>query len=186
MGLRCFVAIELPAELKETIGERTGGLRASCRGVKWVPPKNLHLTLKFLGYTAESLIPEIQEMLREAASAHRAFGIVFRGAGVFPDLRRPRVVWVGVEDSHAIIALQRDVEQSLSALGFAPEGRPYSPHLTLGRVKSPQHMGALKKEIEALKDAGFGSMEVDGISLMKSDLKPSGAEHERLFRAVLG
>lgn len=186
MGLRCFVAIELPDELRETIGELTRGLRASCGNVKWVPPKNLHLTLKFLGDTEESLIPEIREKLHEAASSHQPFSIAFRGAGAFPDLRRPRVVWAGAEDSHALVSLQRDVEKALSSLGFAPEGRPYSPHLTLGRVKSPGHTALLKREIEALKDTGFGLVEVAGISLMKSELKPSGAEHERLFMAVLG
>jgi len=186
MGLRCFVAIELPAALKETIGELTRGLRASCRNVKWVPPGNLHLTLKFLGDTEESLIPEIREKLREAASSHQPFSIAFRGAGAFPDLRRPRVVWAGVQDSQAVVYLQQDVEKALSSLGFAPEVRPFSPHLTLGRVKSPGHTGLLKRGIEALGDAEFGSARVGSISLMKSDLKPSGAEYERLFEAALG
>lgn len=185
MDLRCFIAIELPPELKDTIHGLTGGLRASGARVKWVPAENLHLTLKFLGNTPEETVPDIRDRLAGVSALHPAFTLEFRGAGAFPDLRWPRVVWAGVLDSDALLGLQRDVEEAMGELGFAPEGKAYSPHLTLGRVKSPGGLAGLRGELAALGDTVFGSVRVGEVSLMKSELGPSGARHERLFGVAL-
>jgi 2'-5' RNA ligase len=186
LGLRCFIAIELSAGLREKIGRETGGLRASEADVRWVPAENLHLTLKFLGSVPDELVPDIRAGLARVARGHARHCVRLAGTGVFPDPRRPRVVWVGVEDSEGVSALQRDVEAAMEGLGFEPEGRPYTPHLTLGRVKSPRGRSALMEELGALRDADFGEQEVREVSLMKSELRPGGARYERLFAAPLG
>jgi 2'-5' RNA ligase len=181
MDLRCFIAIELPPELKESIHGLTGGLRSSGARAKWVLAENLHLTLKFLGNTPEEMIDEVKEGMARASAGHDAVTLVFRGAGAFPDIRRPRVVWVGVEDSGVLSALQRDMEEAMAALGFAPDGRDYSPHLTIGRIKSQGGLMRLRGELEALGDTVFGTARVSGVSLMKSELGPAGARYERLL-----
>jgi 2'-5' RNA ligase len=109
-----------------------------------------------------------------------------KGAGVFPDRKRPRVVWVGLEDSDELVSIQRDVEEAMAGVGFEPEGRAYSPHLTIGRLKSPRRRDILLRELDSLVGVEFGRMEVAEISLMQSTLKPSGAEYSRLLAAPLG
>ncbi|GAB4390405.1 MAG: RNA 2',3'-cyclic phosphodiesterase [Thermodesulfovibrionales bacterium] len=186
MDLRCFVAVELPEELKKNIDRETGRLRAADADVKWVRAENLHLTLKFLGRTPEERLPAIRERLGAAAARHRGFRIRLAGAGAFPGARRPRVVWIGVSDSEALAALQKDVDAALAELGYEAEARDFTAHLTLGRVKSPRGGAALQAGIEALAGKEFGEAEVRGVSLMKSDLSPAGARYSRLYLAPLG
>jgi 2'-5' RNA ligase len=186
MDLRCFIAIELPEDLRRRIGEVTEGLRSTEADVRWVRPEGMHLTLKFLGSTPEELVPEIKSRLTEAVSGHEKMHLRLSGAGVFPNERRPRVVWIGLLDSDRLIGLQRDVEVALEALGFEPDGRPFTPHLTLGRLRSPRGSAALLRELEALKDASFDEIEVEEIAVMRSELKPSGAVYHRLHSIPLG
>jgi 2'-5' RNA ligase len=181
MDLRCFIAIELPEALRREIGARTEGLRSTDADVRWVPQENLHLTLKFLGRVPEELLPEINSSLTEAMGSHRRLSLRFSGAGVFPSVRRPRVVWIGVVDSDRLTALQQDVEGAMEALGFESEHRPFSPHLTLGRLRSQRGSAALLRELDAIKDAAFDDVEVEDIAVMKSELKPTGAKYHRLF-----
>lgn len=185
MDLRCFVAIELPHELCNNISGLTSGLRASRAKVRWVPGENLHLTLKFLGNTPEGLLPDIRDGLSAAATGHGPFTLAFRGTGVFPGLRRPRVVWVGAEDTDALLRLQADIERTMESFGYPPESRAFRAHLTLGRVKSQGGMEDLKGELDALGKTEFGAMSVVSFSLMKSVLRPQGALYERLFSIVL-
>jgi 2'-5' RNA ligase len=186
MGLRCFVAIELPEKLKEEIAVRTEGLRKSGADAKWIKAENLHLTLKFLGDTPEDMLPAVKDSLEKALNGHEKFRLSLSGAGVFPDRKRPRVVWVGVEDSDRLVALQKDVEVAMAGLGFEAEKRPYSPHLTIGRLKSPRRRDLFLRELDAVSGEEFGKAEVAEISVMKSILKPSGAEHSRLFGTPFG
>jgi 2'-5' RNA ligase len=186
MSLRCFIAIELPDALKGEIASRTEGARNCGADAKWVKTENLHLTLKFLGNTSEELMPDIKDALAGAVAGHKSFAIRFKGAGVFPDRKRPRVIWVGIEDSGSLVALQKEVEEAMAAQGFEVEGRAYSPHLTIGRLKSPRRRDLLLKELDTLGGEEFGSIEVTEISMMKSTLKPSGAEYSRLFSVPLG
>jgi 2'-5' RNA ligase len=186
MDLRCFIAIELSESLKKNIDARTKSLRETDADVKWVPWENLHLTMKFLGKTPEKLVPDIKERLLKAVSPHEKFHIRFYGAGVFPDIRRPRVVWIGILDSDRLIRLQQDIEASMVALGYDTESRPYTPHLTIGRLRSPKGKDALLRELEKFKEVGFDDMEVRSVSVMKSELKPTGARYFRLCDIPLG
>jgi 2'-5' RNA ligase len=188
MDLRTFIAIELPGDLREHIYARTSGLRSVARSVKWVPAENLHITLKFLGNMPETLLPEIEKAIREAVTSLSAFEMVFTGAGAFPESPKkpPRVVWVGVEAPDVLYEVQRGVEAAMAPLGFEPETRPYSPHLTIGRVRQPPRGGLLRREMETLEGEKFGKVLVGEVALMKSTLHPAGARYERLFSFPLG
>lgn len=186
MDLRCFISIELPESLKKDIGARTEGLRATGADVKWVSSENLHLTLKFMGRTPEELVPDIKEELIKAVTPLRRFHIRLSGAGVFPDRKRPRVIWIGVPDSETLVMLQEDIERSMSDLGFETEQKQYRPHLTIGRVKSQRGKDELLKELDLLKDTAFNGVEVGSVSVMKSELRPTGARYFKLFDIPLG
>lgn len=186
MDLRCFIAIELPQDIKEGIAGKTKRLRAAEADVRWVSPENLHLTLKFLGNTPEDLLEDVREKLSAVAGRHPAFSFGLSGAGAFPDTGRPRVVWIGVRDSGELAGLQGDVDAAMAELGFEAEQRAYSPHLTLGRVKSPRGRIALKEELSRIEDIDFGMVEVREVALMRSQLRPTGASYSRLFAAPLG
>jgi 2'-5' RNA ligase len=185
MDLRCFISIELPQALKQKITSVIERLVKTGADVRWVVPENLHVTLKFLGPTPGNLIPDIEEKLRRAAGAHGRFTLKLSGAGAFPNERRPRVVWIGLVDSDELLGLQRDIDASMEELGFEREDRPFSPHLTLGRVKSPRGNIALAKELDALRGFDIGVVEVGSVSLMKSELSPKGSKYTELFAAPL-
>jgi len=186
MGLRCFIAIELPEELKRNIYVHVERLKASGADVKWVPLENLHLTLKFLGDTPEEQLNNINEKLVFLAKAHARFYLQVAQAGVFPNLKHPRVIWIGMRDSEEVIRLQQDIDEAMAELGFERDDKQFTPHLTIGRVKSLKNQDALTQELATLKTVDFGKIEVNNITLMKSILKPSGAEHLKLREISLG
>ncbi len=186
MDLRCFIAIEFPEELKNNIDTYIEQLKATRADVKWVLSKNLHLTLKFLGGTPEYLLVEINKRLLSIAKLHNSFYIQIFGAGVFPNIKHPRVVWLGIQDSEEIIKLQQDIDESIAEFGFEREDRPFKPHLTIGRVRSMKNRDMMIKELATLKDVDFGKIEVRYISVMKSELKPGGAEYFRLSEIPIG
>jgi 2'-5' RNA ligase len=186
MDLRCFISIELPEALKGEIASLTEDLRDAGADARWIKAENLHLTLKFLGNIPEETLPGIEESLKKAVRTHMRFKLRFSGAGVFPGRKRPRVVWIGIQDSDRLVGLQQDVESSMAELGFEAEGRPYSPHLTLGRLKSPRRRDVLLEELDVLSEEEFGEVEVTEVALMRSTLRPTGAEYSRLCGIPLG
>lgn len=185
MDIRCFISIELPQEIKKNIEKEIKKLKETPVDIKWVQTDNFHITLKFLGSTPQSLIPEIKTRLTEAVKGQRCFSIEFKGAGVFPTTKYPRVIWIGIRDSDKLVSLQADVEMALSGIGFEPEERRFEPHLTIGRVRSQKAREALIREITNLKDTVFGKIEVKEISIMKSELHPQGPRYERLEEIIL-
>ena len=186
MALRCFIAVRLPGPVKKAIGEMIEDLKKSGADVKWVPYENIHLTLKFLGSTEESLVEDIKEALSKKLSSYSPFYIKISGAGCFPDERRPRVVWVGSGDAAQITDLQADVESELRKLGFPSEERKFSPHLTIGRVRSQKKITEMLKRLEEYRSSSFDDLEVKGVTLMKSELKPAGAEYYPLAEIPFG
>lgn len=175
--MRCFIALDMPGDVKEAVGSVIEKVRPAVRGVRWVTPHTLHLTLKFLGEIREETVPEIRRTLSAVCSRHRPFSLAVRGTGAFPSLKRPGVVWAGIGESEELAALYRDIDDSLEALGFGKEGRKFSPHLTMGRVKERTGKVVLDKELTTFRDTFFGTIEAKEILLMKSDLKPAGAEY---------
>jgi len=180
--VRLFIAVELPAEpvlaALSRLQERLRGLE-SANAIRWTASSGIHLTLKFLGETPADRVDRIAQAMHEAAQAHHAFDLSIRGVGGFPDLRRPRVVWAGLHgDLESLHALRDSVERTVSPLGYPTESRPFSPHLTLGRARQDASTSALGKIGGALAklDVGeIGAWRVTGVSLMESDLRPSGA-----------
>jgi 2'-5' RNA ligase len=178
--MRCFISVNLDEALKGEIHKAVERLRDEKADVKWVPAGNLHITLKFLGNADEETVARLEERLSPLAERHGSFRMSLHGMGLFPDRRRPRVVWIDLIDAGRLTEIQRDIEQTASSLGFEREDRPFSPHLTIGRIRSPKGTSSLLGAIETLKDKDFGNIEVNAVSLMKSDLKPTGAQYTTL------
>lgn len=169
--MRLFVAVELPASVRRALGELVRDLERSRADVKWVEEENFHLTLKFLGEVDEARLPEVKEALARVARGAKPFSFEAAGTGAFPSPGRPRVLWVGVgRGAEELGSLAARVDAELARVGFPPEGRPFSPHLTLGRVRSHRGMSDLAG---ALARACFPAREVP-------------VEEIVLFQSILG
>ncbi len=184
--MRCFVAIDVSEEVRFSIGGAIEQMRGLSKGVRWVPPDHVHLTLKFLGETDNAMLLQIQERLPLLCSRHAPFALTVRGSGGFPNLRRPNVLWVGIDESEPLSLLNRDIEQSMAELGFEREEKRFSPHLTIGRIKSMDGLEAVIREWITFKDSVFGTITVGETQLMKSTLKPGGAEYSKIAGFKLG
>ncbi len=178
--LRLFIAARPPDALLRGLDELSRQLGSRGDGVKWVRSGGVHLTLKFLGSVDETMVRAVDEAAAPCARGVGEIPLSVGRVGVFPDMRRPRVVWVGLSgDVERLQAVQEALEEACFALGFPKEGRPFRPHLTLGRVKDRLSVDTMKK-IEQSKDVVLGDMVVDAIELIKSDLLPSGAVYTTL------
>ncbi len=189
---RTFIAIELGQELKAELDRLQERLREQVppHSVRWVQPDGLHLTLKFLGDTPLARVEEVKSALARAAAGSEPFSFSVGGLGCFPNTRQPRVVWVGVQEpTGALTHLQRAVEAHIAPLGFPTEQRPFSPHLTLGRVRkeaSRSEVQQIGQVVTASPVGTLGQMTATVVSYIKSDLRPSGAVYTTLFEARLG
>jgi len=186
MALRCFIAIEIPETIRRSIDDNIAVLKNSGAEVKWVACENIHLTLQFLGETEEALIPKIKEALNKILSPYLPFYIRISNVGCFPDGRRPRVIWVGVEGSQPLINLCKDIADAMEGLGYKKEERNFTPHVTIGRVKSNRNIPELSRRLEEVRSIRFSDFEVRNITLMKSELKPSGAKYYSLAEIPFG
>ncbi len=185
--MRLFVALNLPEEERHKLHRATGLLRAAGLPVRWVAEDALHLTLQFLGDVHEAQLEDISEALESVSERHQALTLELRGIGGFPNLRRPRVLWVGIEAQPEVLAVQRDVSEALLALRFTPESRPYAPHLTIGRVQEGARAAAFAGLDALAGRLGYhASVAVPSVDLMRSHLQRSGARYERLLAATLG
>jgi len=177
---RLFIALETPAGVVPRIGEVRDRLRASQADVKWESDEKLHATLVFLGDTDDALLPEIVSSLERVGRRFGPVEVKYAGVGCFPGKRSPKVVWVGMEDpTQTLLALHRDTETCLVALGFRKEERAFRPHVTLGRVKGERGLHSLIRMMESIT---FESqpVRIRGIALVKSELKPSGSVYTTL------
>ncbi len=182
--LRLFIAIELPEELKRELAGLQARLRAPGDPVKWVEPAGIHLTLKFLGAVPAGRMPEINTAMSSAGEGVPPFRLALAGLGVFPSLRRVQVVWVGLKgDIETLNRLQQRLESSMAALGFPPENRPFTSHLTLARVREQATPAERQQLAEIISRTTFepgSSFEVDSFSLMRSQLTRQGAIYSRV------
>jgi 2'-5' RNA ligase len=176
--VRTFVAVLLSDELRSRLAVEIDGLRRH-PGVAWVAAENLHITLKFLGGVDEGRLPTVVAAL-DAAVTVGAFDVAVRGLGAFPTPTRPRVIWAGTAPAPAFTRLAESVDRALVALGFSPEGRAFTAHVTLGRVREPRRDAALTAALEAAATRAFGSLRVERVSLMRSDPSPRGARYTEL------
>lgn len=176
--MRTFVAIELDTGIKDSLSALIRELDTAGRSIRWVKPHGMHLTLKFLGEVSQDKINEVESVLGNIAKDYPAFPLNLAGTGTFPPgARFPRVVWVGIGENETLRMIQIRVENELEKIHFPREKRKFHPHLTLGRVKGPQNLETTLKTLAQYKEADFGGMTVNKITLFKSTLKPSGAEY---------
>lgn len=176
--MRTFIAINLNPDLKDTLANLVARLEKKGGHVKWVNQESMHLTLKFLGEIDENTALKIEDVLKRISGHTKPFILSLRGAGYFPqDRRNPRVLWIGLSEEKALIALEEELEAELEKLGFSREKRKFHPHLTLGRVKSAAGIAEIIDALERERETNFGEMTVKRITFFQSILKPSGAEY---------
>ena len=175
--VRLFVAINPPERVREQIASGTQELR-NIDGIRWVDPGAVHLTLKFIGEADEDAAREVAGVLHEVAARYGPFEARLTAPGAFPNFRRPRVVWFGLEGGEDLLALQEDLEEALASLGIEQEGRAFRPHLTLGRARRGRRIDGSKLDAVARRTKVSGAWHVRGVELMRSHLRPTGAEHE--------
>ena len=183
--IRTFIAIELPDELKLALTRLQDQLKSGSQApVKWVNPNSIHLTLKFLGNIGMDMVGKITTALEEAARGISPFHLEAKGLGVFPNLRRVQVVWVGITgEVDRLRQLQQRIETSLKPLGFVPESRPFSPHLTLARLSdraTADERQSLGQLIAGISFETAYAIDVGSIDLMRSQLTRDGAIYTRI------
>ena len=185
--MRLFLAIELSAPLLDALESAIEPLRAEAPDIAWVPTAKRHLTLKFLGDVAEERLPRVVAMAVAIARQHRPFSMQVANIGAFPNFRRARVVWIGVEHEARLELLHHDLEIAGEAEGFELEGRAFRPHVTLARVRMPLELERVKRLARVARRIDFtATSDVSEITVFESTLASSGAAYRRLHAAQLG
>jgi len=185
--MRLFLAIPIDKQILDTLAGVVDKLRGSRGPVRWVRPEGMHLTLKFLGDTAEDRVEPLVQAVTGICQDVVPFPISVTGAGAYPNLRRPRVLWAGVvENSHTLKRLVKNVEEETEKLGWEPEKRGFSPHITIGRVKGNMNISRLTIAVKEIKDEHWGDQEVGEMVLYSSKLQPGGAVYEEVHVFELG
>jgi 2'-5' RNA ligase len=181
--MRLFVALDFPDEVRSAIRDLIASLKPLARNARWVRPETMHITLKFIGETNAAKVASIRAVL---APIHSPLLVEmhFRGVGFFPDERRPRVMWCGVEASPNLAELAAGVESALEPLGISRESRAFVPHLTLARFQSPVRLDELIRAANESATLEFGTAHETEFHLIESILKPSGAEYKRVATYV--
>lgn len=177
--LRAFVALDLDDAARRRILDVMAGLQADLRGVRWVRPQGVHVTVRFLGWTDEEALASLQASLAAAARECPPADVALGPLGMFPDRGAPRVIWVGLDFPQPMFALQRACEEAARRLGFEPEERAFRPHVTLGRWSDR----ATRPQLPPVE---LGIARIDHLTLYRSELRPSGAEYTPLRVFPLG
>jgi len=188
--LRAFIAIELPSQLQDALEKQTARLRQSLGDdlVRWISTQNMHLTLKFMGNIAASHLEFIKQLITQSADSHSQFDLQISGIGSFPNSKRARILWAGIHAPAGLASLQKSLEAGTARLGYENEERPFSPHLTLGRVRQnidPAGLQKIRTILDTIQLGHIGSARVDSIHLYKSELQTSGSVYTKLFSAPL-
>ena len=183
-SVRCFVAVLLPERVRASLAAVRAEFRERTRGLSWVRADNLHLTLRFLGEVAPTMLGHVREGVIAAAAVVPPFTMSLGGLGGFPPGRAPRVLWAGLSTgSEEMVALHGALETALAARGIPRESRAFHPHVTLARARDPRGAGGLAAELGT--GSMFGETRVTAIHLMRSELHPRGARHSVLTEAPL-
>lgn len=182
MKLRSFIAIEIPHLIQESIFALTSKIRQEYPkpGIRWVPINNIHLTLKFLGDVPLKNLELLKRSLACEINRLESFSIPFSKTGIFPNINKPRIIWIGFNHLQNMIELRELVEITASKLGFQTEGRPFFPHITLGRFSdnySVTTIHSILSDLNALDLSFVDPVEINSIKIFKSDLKPKGPEY---------
>ncbi len=188
--IRSFIAIELPEEVKSGLHRLQAELKLPQYAfVKWVTPEGIHLTLKFLGNISPQKVAEITRVMEQASQGVSPFQLQITDVGAFPNMRQPRVLWLGIRgDIDKLVAWQQRIDNGLVPLGFAKETRPFTPHLTLARLRENCSPGDRRDlgELVMKTPVEFNyALAVNSLNLMKSQLLPGGAVYSRLAEVKL-
>lgn len=185
--LRCFVAVPLNSFIRDRVCELQDQLRRSADGrIRWEKPGNLHITIKFLGDVSVSRIDPINGILRDVAAQTPGFGVCAIGLDAFPSARRPRVLYLHVDDPEGrLTAMAGAVDDGLGPLGFPVERRPFVGHVTLGRAGRDSRIGSMEEQLRAVSPSSVGDIEVEELWLMESELTPNGSIYTPLSRAPM-
>jgi len=188
--VRTFIAIALPQTIQEKITLETSSIRDQVGSgvIRWVSSKNMHLTLRFLGETTIETVGILKGLLADTADKYPPMDISVDDFGVFPNSKRPRVLWVGLKYPPTLVKLQSEIEFLARQLKFEPENRPFSPHLTIGRVNrnaTSNEVQALRNTLASFKVGQIGSFTANTIHFIRSDLQPTGAIYSTLSSAML-
>ena len=187
--MRCFIAIDIDDTLKADLTDVQARIKQQVDlepgAVKWVKPEGMHLTLKFLGDIKDTQSVDVCGITQAVCERHQAFTVEVREVGFFGG-RGARVVWIGVgRDSQALLALQADLEAELEQAGWPPEGRRFSGHLTLGRVKQSRAGRALARDLTEFKNVNLGTIPAKQVSVYQSQLRPQGPLYTALAKYQL-
>ena len=184
--IRSFIAIDLPETVITAIRELQEEIRAYGFHIRWVRPENIHLTLKFLGDIKEDDREKITGAIFDSVKGFSPITLVAKGIGVFPGIKRPRIIWVGVSgDLEPLLGLQKRLEEALAGIGFEQENRRFKAHLTLGRIKGRIDPKPLGDALRAYMGFESKTFYADKIILYKSELRPTGAVYTKLVSAPL-
>lgn len=188
--MRAFIAIEISDDIKSVLDRIIAHLKYSGADVKWVDPKAMHLTLKFLGEITDGKCSDVKSLLDAVAKGSKPFEMTMNGLGAFPKIERPRVIWAGLSKGGPEVAeLARRIEDSLSETGFPGSDKPFSPHLTIGRVRSPLNTDKLRDKMlsasSIIQSADVISHKVTSIVLFQSTLTSHGPIHTKLHEFQL-
>ena len=186
MAIRAFIAIEVNSAIKKSLSEYIGQLKKTGADVKWVVPDNIHLTLKFLGYIEEETLPGLNKIVSDTVSNLESFNISIGNIGAFPSLKRPRVVFVCVqENENNLLKLYEKLDKGIEELGIKKESKKYVGHITLGRIRSQKNIPKLTSALNSGTECFFGLEQVNYISLMQSKLTPAGPIYTKLNNFML-
>ena len=180
---RGFIAIDI--DVNKNLVEFASEIKKTQADLKLVEPENIHITIKFLGDTDEEKIEEIKEIIKNSVEEIEPFEIKLKGSGVFPNKNYMKVLWIGIEKVEKIMEIAKKINNQLTKIGFEPEKRDFSAHLTIARIKSPRNKDKLIGIIEKYKEFEFESINVDSIKLKKSDLTPKGPIYTTLVDVKL-
>lgn len=184
--LRAFIAVEMPSPVVDAIRQQQQVLKRNDTDLRWVRPENLHLTLRFLGDISPAAIGTVQTAMERSIYKQRPFSLMLKGGGVFPGVKRPRVMWVGIEgEVDALGNLHRQLTACLAEQGIPAENRPFKGHLTIARIKDRLDAEELSKMLSCLTIFKTEPFMVNGMDLFKSDLTPKGAVYTRLVTAKM-
>lgn len=184
--MRIFIAIELSEEIRNSLALIQTHLKYSGADVKWVEKDNIHLTLKFLGDINDEKCELVKSALDKIAKSTRPFGISIKDIGAFPNIDYPRVIWVGLDKgANESKTLAVNINEELSKIGFQKDSRPFAPHLTIGRVRSPKNKAALKEKMLGYEFSAVSSQRIDSMFLFQSTLTPKGPVYAKLLESSL-
>ena len=185
--LRTFLAVDIGPEVRENLRRLQEQLQRSQADVRWVRPESIHLTLRFLGEIPASDLEKLEPVMAAAVSGQAAVEISVAGWGMFPSPKRPRVLWVGIPQGREKLApMAEALERGLIQAGFGPEDRPWKPHLTLGRFRSPRNLESLSKALAKAGEQVYGRIQADRLTLFQSQLRPGGAVYTALRESQFG